>query len=336
MEFGSDFHKIEYPVGKGMPYGVFNHYASGRQPLLDVISFQGYKRVWVPSYYCGESLNILSRVDVEIKRYNCLPTDRSSDCITNLPLDPKDLLLLVNFFGLHGLLNSQQFPCDVIEDHTHDLIGEWALNSNARWAFASIRKTLPTADGGILWSPINSSLPKQHTRSNDVAGTIAYRYSAMDAKADYLQGKSVDKDIFLRNFKATEDRFGEFSLSDWSAITDQTISAFDIEGWYKQKRTNYRKLLSLLEFHNANPIIGKSEHSTPFSLIILFKNNAQRDKARSYLIRNNVYPAILWPDVYASDEAALDLSKCLLSIHCDGRYFENDMKELAKILNHVI
>lgn len=336
MEFGSDFHKVEYPIGNGLPYGIFNHYVSGRQPLLDVIQMSGYKRVWIPSYYCGESLTILDRCDVKIARYNCLPMDNPDSCVENLPLESDDLLLRFNFFGLHCFHNSDQLPCDVIEDHTHDLIGEWARNSNARWCFASIRKTMPTADGGILWSSINEPLLTQPSLTREVAGVMSIRYRAMEKKSEYLKGKSENKESFLKDFRNTEECFSSFTLSDWSLITNDIAASFDIVTWYKMKKANYVKLISSLEFHYSIPLWSTIDKSTPFSLIILFHNNALRDKARRHLIKNNVYPAILWPDVYDKDAEAVDFSQRMLSIHCDGRYTINDIQLLAQIINEVI
>lgn len=336
MEFGSDFHRIEYPIGSGLPYGIFNHYVSGRQPLLDIVLSSGYKRIWVPSYYCGESLLILNRSDIKISRYKCLPTDNPDKSVETLPLESDDLLLRPNFFGFHGFHDSSKYPCDVIEDHTHDLIGAWPIKSNARWCFASIRKTVPTADGGILWSPVNSPLPLQYSRTSVVAGSMALRYSAMESKTEYLNARMSYKKSFLQVFRDTEECFGAFPLSDWSSITNDIMNNINIEAWYNLKKVNYKKLLSGLDFRNSVPITGNIERSTPFSLIILFHSNAQRQNARSFLIRNNVYPAVLWPDVYNKDSDAIDFSQRMLSIHCDGRYSENDMRILAQILNHVL
>ncbi len=336
MEFGSDFHRIEYPVGKGLPYGIFNRYVSGRQPLLDLIQAYGYNRIWIPTYYCGESMLILDRTDVEVKRYRCLPIDNPDSIVNTLPLERNDLLLRINYFGLHGFHKSNIYPCDVVEDHSHDLTGKWALNSNARWCFASIRKTLPTADGGILWSPDNFSLPDQMPRTREVAGSMSLRYSAMEVKAEYLKNDLINKESFLKIFRDTEECFGSFSLSDWSSITSEIIGNIDIETWFNLKKSNYSLLLEKLDFRHSKPITGNIDKSTPFSLIILFNSNIQRENARNYLIRNNVYPAILWPDVYDKDSDAVDFSKMMLSVHCDGRYSEKDMLKLVQILNHVI
>lgn len=336
MEFGSDFHRIEYPIGNGLPYGIFNHYVSGRQPLLDIIQNYGYRRIWIPSYYCGESITILDRSNVVVKRYNCLPTDNPDKVIENLQLESYDLLMRVNFFGLHKHHNSNKYPCDVIEDHTHDLLGDWACNSNARWCFASLRKTLPTADGGILWSPNNQPLPEQHIITNEVADTITFRYNAMGKKSDYLNGQHVLKESFLNDLKKTEERFETFALSDCSSTTHNIINSINIESWYNIKKANYLKLLSLLDFNFSYPIIGNLDKSTPFSLILLFNNNILRENARKKLIQNNVYPAILWPDVYYKDTDAIDFSNRMLSIHCDGRYTVEDMHILAQRLNKAV
>lgn len=335
-EFGSDFHKIEYPVGNGLPYRIFNCYVSGRQALLDVVLTFGYRRIWIPSYYCGESIKVIESLDVEIKRYNCLPTDNPDKAVENLPLSSEDLLLRVNFFGLHGFHNSNTYCCDVIEDHTHDLQGEWALNSNARWCFASIRKTLPTPDGGVLWSASEEKLPEQRKRVETVSQIIEYRYSAMEAKRDYLFNQSNDKDKFLSIFRITEDWFGKFKLSDCSSVTKFIIDSIDVETWYNLKSKNYHELLSSLKFNCSVPVICRSNNSTPFSLIIIFNSNKLREKARQQLILNSVYPAVLWSDVYEKDIKSINFSERMLSIHCDGRYTEDDIRNLSRILNTVL
>lgn len=61
----------------------------------------------------------------------------------------------MNYFGLRTSRSNQSLPIPVIEDHSHDLLGRWPLYSDADWCIASIRKTLPTIEGGMVWSPKN-------------------------------------------------------------------------------------------------------------------------------------------------------------------------------------
>jgi hypothetical protein len=54
------------------------------------------------------------------------------------------------------------------------------------------------------------------------------------------------------------------------------------------------------------------------------------------LISNSVYPAILWNVPETVSGSSRNFSERMLSIHCDGRYNEEDIKQLADILNKAI
>jgi len=54
------------------------------------------------------------------------------------------------------------------------------------------------------------------------------------------------------------------------------------------------------------------------------------------LIESCVYPAILWAVPGSASAGAKDFSERMLSIHCDGRYTEEDIRQLADILNRVL
>ena len=56
---------------------------------------------------------------------------------------------------------------------------------------------------------------------------------------------------------------------------------------------------------------------------------------RCGLIKNSVYPAVLWNLPKSVSIEAMNVSHRLLSVHCDGRYSEDDMEKLAFIINNV-
>lgn len=336
MEFGSDFHMCDYPVRDNSNFlQGKNFYASGRQALLHLIESNNWSRLWVPSYFCEESLDTVRQL-IEIKYYSIIPGQSFEGKIPTEQLRATDALLIVNYFGLYGFQDTSKYPCAVIEDHTHDLVGDWASNSIADWCIASLRKTLPIADGGILWSPQGKELPLQPLLMPEVAGVVERRYKAMDLKRDYLLGKNIDKDAFLNPFRFTEEEFSNFELSNCSVISRKILENIDIEKWYELKRQNYIQLKSLLHFRHSAPLITDIDGITQFSMVIIFDDAKLRDVAREYLIRNKVYPAILWPDINPLDSSAYQFASQMLSIHCDGRYSLSDISLLASILNQIL
>ena len=73
-----------------------------------------------------------------------------------------------------------------------------------------------------------------------------------------------------------------------------------------------------------------------FSLVLLAKSQGQREMIRHRLIEHAVYPAILWQVPEVANEEVQDFSHRMLSIHCDGRYTEDDIRHLAEIVNQII
>ena len=122
------------------------------------------RRLWLPGYYCpdvvGTLLPLALAVPLELRTYPAPPPGLPD--LARIPLAPGDLLLLVNLFGLHGASTTPRLPPGVvlIEDHTHDPLSRWARTSTADWCFASLRKTLPLPDGGVVWSPGGRALPR--------------------------------------------------------------------------------------------------------------------------------------------------------------------------------
>ncbi len=338
MEFGSDFNLINYPKGNGLPFRIpYNLYASGRQALYHLVREYKFDTIWIPTYYCGESIEFLYSKGYSVKRYSCIPTDNPKEVISNLPLEINDLLVRFNFFGLYGFQDNKTIPCPVIEDYSHSLTCEWAMNSDADWCFASLRKTMPVADGGILWSPKEHHLPQQPLLTTEASDTMAKRYQAMSLKTEYLNNTIKDKSEYLSKFRETEALIGTLMISDVSKQTSEILSKIDLDEWLIRKRHNLKYLLHNVHFKRSKPLLPDNNScENLFSLIVLFESEQNREEARRYLISHEVYPSVLWPDVDSIDKRAVDFSRKMLSIHCDGRYTISEMKILCNILNNAL
>ena len=72
----------------------------------------------------------------------------------------------------------------------------------------------------------------------------------------------------------------------------------------------------------------------PFSLILLLDTNKEREALRQYLVKNKIYPAVLWniPKDSRFDQARF-FSERMLSIHCDIRYSRKDIIEMCNTIN---
>lgn len=336
-EFGSDFHFIDnYNSGRAHLTDVFRGawlLADGRQCIVVLIRQYGWKRIWMPDYFCYEVIDtIKEQTGIEVMFY-----EDNSLCegkVENLPFEKGDVLLRMNFFGMRGQRNNKKISCPVIEDHTHDPFGHWALYSDADWCISSIRKILPLPEGGMMWSPKGHQLTIGLDSSDENEQIAATRWEGMEMKAAYLRGENVNKDEFRKRYTETEEWFdhAEPVLID-SRSKGVVTQQLDINLWQGAKRRNWQLLQSLVNQDLCKLMIPEDESCTAFSLILLFASKERRDAVRKRLIEACVYPAILWNVPESASAASKDFSERMLSIHCDGRYTEEDVRQLAEIIN---
>ena len=345
IEFGSDFHYIKPEQGAGKTlydfYSRANLYADGRQALIHLYQSQGWERLWMPNYFCYDVIESLKQAGLEIFFYADNPGyDGDSQTLENIQkhghFKPTDAILRVNYFGTRAYRSSEKLPvAAVIEDHTHDLIGGWAMGSQADWCIASLRKTLPIPEGGILWSPVGLHLPEAPQRDEENECIAITRWEAMRLKARYLAGEKVEKASFRAGYVNTEPFFDMAAVCAIDEESKRFLKTFDIQNWYHRKRDNWELLRDIKK--NGVKVLKCEDYGCyPFSFVLLFDSFDERDRVRKQLIDNQVYPAVLWNIPDASDGEAFKISRGMLSIHCDGRYTEDDIRQLAEILNNCI
>lgn len=339
MEFGSDFHVCNVPIGESLLdiYRDANLYIDGRQALIDVIKHNEWECIWLPSYYCYEFIEALVQY-TKVKFYDYTPFENLNLALNKITISNKDALVISNFFGLNDQ-SYIDFKCTIIEDHSHDLISGWARNSNADWCFASLRKTLPIADGGILWSPKHHNLPIKPTHTIEGDKLATERYRAMALKSQYLEGHKIDKNLFRDIYIRTENEFGALPISSISKQSFDIISQLDIVKWYNTKRKNWKLAVANISTNNDIKVLTDSanvHNNHPFSIVLKFSSQDIRDKFRTLLIQNKIYPAILWSIPFDKYSISQDFSNTMLSIHCDARYDSEEMMIMINRINNII
>lgn len=334
-EFGSDFHYLKKGdnasglIGHYYPDAVY--YASGRQALIDLYKQMGWKRLWVPEYFCYEVLGSMERAGLNLKFYIDYPLSNDEEVLSSLHFEDGDALFRMNYFGLRSRRSNSAIQVPVVEDHTHDLIGDWASNSDADWCIASLRKSLPLAEGGILWSPKGYHLPEAPVMTTLNNRLAALRWNAMRLKTSFLDNKIFDKTEFRNIMVTTEDQFDSLELSALDPETVDYLGHFDVGLWLKGKQKNWT-VLKDVKTGSFNVLLPETEDCTPFSLILLFKNEEERNRYRMALIEKNVFPAILWSIPSGKQSVVADFSRRMLSIHCDARYCSDDLFRLRSII----
>jgi len=341
-EFGSDFHRCDADfrntiseAGSVSLMDVYDHtrkYACGRHAIDAIVAARGWKRIWIPAYFCYEVIAHIQATGIEVKLYDDNPLREDDDALVrSLDYRDGDVLLRMNYFGLRGKRNNDGIMVPVIEDHTHDLTSEWARKSDADYCIASIRKSLPVAAGGILWSPKGLPLPDGIRATAECETMADMRYEGMQMKHDYLKQMSVDKDAFREKFLTSEELIEKLGLSGMDRESNEIACNLNIGMWTELRADNWHIAYELLKdsFTILKPFSGEYWQN-PFSLIILCDSAEERTALRTHLIKNLIYPAILW-QVPEDTEfgSVLDISQRMLSIHVDARYSRNDIHELC-------
>jgi hypothetical protein len=338
-EYGSDFHYIDFEKSINKIYFPDNSlfFGCGRYAINHLIKYYlnigEWKNIFIPEYYCYKVVKSISETGIGIKFYGDYPLADDDNIISNIHFEKGDVLLRMNYFGLRDYRNNTNIPVPVIEDHSHSLFSNWAQNSNADWCVASLRKTLPIPDGGIIWSPkkvVDIGLPKQNSQHELLSKK---RMEAMKLKSSFLKNKpKIRKEIFLQKFKQTENSFEVNNISSISTVSRSVIlnlpNNLDV-----CKQRNFDLMTSMIDQTELSIVIGDSKE-VPFSLILLFNLKEKRDEVRSYLINYKVYPVVLWGiDNEDAKYEISDFSGRMLSIPIDFRYSTKDIIEMSKIIN---
>lgn len=333
-EYGSDFHYIPgtfFSTKDGSQFCEFQYYANGRQAIQHLIEFKQWKRIWIPEYFCYDIVEAIENTGIQVMSYPDTPGLDETANIASLNFRENDVLLRINYYGLRSYRDNRSVPIEVIEDHSHDLVGIWAGTSNADWCIASIRKTIPVPEGGVLWSPKKHHLPKRPVQTDENVSLEGKRWKAMKLKRDYLQFDMGSKDEFRELFIETENAFEKLPLSDMTEDCKTYLAGFDIGCWNNQKKNNW-EILSQIESDSIQILRPEDKACNVFSFVFILKSEHERELVRRYLIQSNLYPVVLWkiPDHKSLD--AVDFSNKMLSIPCDARYTEGDIIEMRKIL----
>lgn len=339
-EHGSDFHWLEVPDAPSspVPWAGGRLLSSGRDALRLLLELgvreRAWRRLWIPAYFCQHVTAALVRPDLELRTYPDDPTRRQP----SLPeVEAGDVVLLMNYFGLRpGIERREGRGVEWIEDHSHDPSSPWAASSAADFCVASLRKTLPIPDGGVVWSPRGHPLPPTPALSEQRRRAGASRLTAMILKSLYLRGARVAKDRYRAIAIRSETALGRPGISAMTDVSRAMAEAWPIETWRARRRENHAAFAQAIDGLEWVTLLRPSdEAAVPFSAALVIDSPERRERIRRRLIAARIYPSVLWPlerTVVPIDEPTRALSRRSLSIHCDGRYDPDDMRRVAGAL----
>ena len=298
--------------------------------------------LWIPDYFCPCTVESLNAKGVPILRYKDNPKQKEPSWRSLLP-NPNDKVLAVNYFGIRHKETWESWRLEnqdvsIIEDHSHDPVSEWALHSQADYAVASLRKTIPIPDGAILWSPSRKVLPKPPL-GKDWTGS-ALKLAAMIFKRDFLEDKKLKDDIFefQRHLSQQGDELLEKStcsmISQWSR---EYLRYGNSKAWRNQREANVRNFIKLWgkidQSLSDTSLLFRSWPAghCPFNPVLQFKTLKERNDCRAFLINNKIYAPVHWPDQEILGHDFADKT-FLLTIPLDARCNKDDIKRIIQTL----
>lgn len=313
-------------------------YGSGRDALQALLQHgaqtRGWRRLWMPSYLCQEVVSTAaSNLPIEI--YLDDPT--SSHWTLPVELRDGDAVFVVNTFALRRPPTAR-VDADLIEDHSHDLLSRWAFESHAQFALASLRKTLPLPDGGLVWSPAGESIPSAPPATAQRLAASANKTTAMLLKRYYLDGHAVAKDEFRQLSAEGEKHIAGGETSGASPLSTSVLPILPISRWREVRERNGRAFREALGKLPWVEMLEWPRTEPGFALTLLTDTSARRESLRRHLIEHRIYPAVLWSleePITSLPPASVDLSRRILSLHCDHRYSVTDLERVAQVVRNL-
>ena len=294
-------------------------------------------RLHVPSYFCVGVAAALSALR-PIVWYRHLP-DGFGPRWDTLRARDGDVVLAQNLFGREPggpwrAWIAAHPGVTVLEDHSHDPFGDWARHSTASYAVASLRKTLPLPDGGLLWSPRGLPLSAPHGPVN--AGS-ELKLAAMLLKAAWLAGRPVPREAF-RRLQRRGERALLGSAGPPAALTTAVLPSLDVLGLRAASTWQAGALVAALPARTAawQVVGGGPVGAAPFRVQLLCRDGSGRDDLQRHLARHRIYAPVHWRQDrtgwWSGDEEAAALGDRLLTVPVDHRCGAVDVRRVAAAL----
>lgn len=310
MAIGGYF-ELELPLKKQTLYAQAKRYQSARAAFLALLRSVKPKRVWMPSYICDSMLAPVLSENIEICYYSI---DEKFEIKGTINLQPQDLLLYVNYFGIcddQVLRVLDRFnPQQIVVDCSQAF---YAAPKNCLATIYSPRKFFGVPDGGLLVSDCGVAEPEEQDQGSESRMQHLIKRLGSSPEAGYAA------------FKLAEDSLNDMQPRRMSVLTEKLLSAIDAGAARAARKRNFKSLRDALDSSNTLKIPSLVDGP------LCYPYMPQAGVSRELLVKNRIFIATYWPDVLnrvAPDSFEFKLTSQYLPIPCDQRYGERDMKKL--------
>lgn len=230
----------------------------------------------------------------------------------------------------------QQKGIVVVEDITHSWLCDFNT-TDADYSLASLRKWLEIPDGGVLLSDKHAL--DFDMNSEESAMIVSEFVKASEWKEKYFSTLDPsDKETFRQHYVNAKDLLQQdTTIYRMSSTAQSVLAQTDFEQIVKRRRENAAFLQQNIksDWVMSCGVVFTCE-ATPLYYPIYVKGD--RKKFQKELAEQDIYCPVHWPiPSQASQlisEEGMYIYSHVLSLICDQRYDEDDMKAIVQIINN--
>ncbi len=334
-EIGSEFALSHEENGSGIGFPKVRSSAlvfSGRTALEVIAQTADVHGIALPSYCCDSMIEPFRRSGADIYFYDVY-FDGNLKTELVIP-DGADAVLWCSYFGFRRQMpDLSAFKARggiIIEDITHSLLSREQFHPQSDFLAASVRKWLPVLCGG--WCAGADTELKNIPKGTVPEDHLSAKKTAMSLKAEYLVSHDeAEKPRFLELYsranKLLAERYSGIRIDE---LSENIISHADAENIRQARRRNAKTLYEgLSEIGYIEPMFGIDDMDCPLFLPVVIDKD-KRDKVRQHLTDERIYCPVHWGKPNA--DCRSELYDTELSLICDQRYTEEDMKRIISVL----
>lgn len=345
-EIGSEFWITEQCKDSKLQFGEdIKLFLSGRTALdfiiRDIKLTRKFNSVYVPSYSCSSMLKPFIDNNIKLEFYNVVTKD---DGRFTYEIDFRknvDAIILLQYFGYYdeqvGVISELFNKNDVIviEDITHSLFQNKPCTNYGTYIFGSLRKWTCFYSGAFAKKNNGKFLLKEPSKTNLLFTEL--RQNAFDMKFRYMNDKLDSKDEFLSSFRKAENLLETDYLNYCiDNISLKRLLRLDVNYIKERRIKNANLILNSITNNKIKPIFNNVKVGDCPLFVPILVDASVRFKFKHYLIEKNIYCPIHWElsDIHNISDSAKVIYNEELSLICDQRYSEKDIKYLIDVINN--
>ena len=280
---------------------------TSRNCLEYILKVRKYKKIYIPYYTCEVILEPINKLDIKYEFYSI---DKNLNIVFDKTLVTNEVILINNYFGV----NSKKVEAaansfkNVIVDNCQAFYDKPIKNIDT---FYSPRKFFGVPDGAYL--SIDSNIGEEFPTDKS--------YLRMDSLL-----KRIDEtaSFSYNDFKKKEDSLNNNPMKKMSKLTRSILQSVNYDKIRSIRKNNFLYLHKFLERYNELDI-----DITNLICPMVYPLLITKQDIREYLIKNKVYVATYWPNVFDwtnHDYIEFKFAKYILPLPIDQRYTNDDMK----------